>query len=896
MPTNLEKIKALQAKLKAVQAKKQTEKLSERSMIEIVSKLSNLKLVDLIMSTDGKEYITPVHLQKQIIESLNLFGNGRLAISELSEHVKVEFSTVERFVNEIIEVNRMMSQNKRKISYFLINNQLISSTYFSNILAEIFEMVEFQGRLPFSNIALHYDLPLDILSNQLLPLIEKDARNFTIQNEPETVIYAEKYQKLAKAKITGCLNAVAFPVSVVEILKICDLDKNFDVTGIIHEYLASSDAGEIQGKGANAIYIPKKYTQSQKDWISKTFKSNLSIDYNSLAQIGIPANKQKSMAKECLQNQNENSNLIFTDNGIIHKDLFADLEAQLFETEKVLALENIMPEFIEADEYQEILKNMIDLENFLLIQNFIFKKTYLENFCFEAFQHVILSSAEMEAEKRYKSGQNVSNDSSKAEEKPTKNTKKTKGKGGKKGKSRKQDDFSDDENDNDFRNSGHSSNNFLPNNSELVSILKNNEKIADDFAVFERDYYVDPDAIFELIISHLKPKITNKYEELSNNLLLQMAEKKNALVKNFSNDLQERIHQNLVLSRLAYSGVRLIHKNGSDFKNLAENCESFLNQKLLQEIYDDILILVSGIGPNDLAFEVGMTLSVKDRKMLVNGLPNSLREVVSDPMFKIFSGISEAKTQESKKSNTGGSDKDKKGKKNKKSTKKIDQNEDLENDIPDQILTFDDHLENLLNLVNDPILCLNRIKIDKKQDQNFINNFFMSQTENQEIIKNLAYHDRLTFLTIRAFYVITNKNFILLSGKNVPNLISFLSTYAIEDSQFDELLDLLISGKDSIMEKLRDGSINQTDENLEANLQKLVEVIKNQKPVEAKNEISPRKTHKMKTRGDRKKFIEEMEQVTFSSTKDSQENEEMEDEDIVVVDKPKARRRNRRAD
>ncbi len=49
-------------------------RLSERNCIEIVQRLAEAKLVDVIYTTDGKEYLTPQELSKEIREELQVRG------------------------------------------------------------------------------------------------------------------------------------------------------------------------------------------------------------------------------------------------------------------------------------------------------------------------------------------------------------------------------------------------------------------------------------------------------------------------------------------------------------------------------------------------------------------------------------------------------------------------------------------------------------------------------------------------------------------------------------------------------------------------------------------------------------------------------------------------------
>ena len=96
MASIAEKLAAMRAKLAAAQSKKNTEKLSERNMIEIMGKLKELGRIEVIPTTDARSYVTPQKLQSEIIENVSSYGYGRLSIAELSEVLLVDFTIVEK--------------------------------------------------------------------------------------------------------------------------------------------------------------------------------------------------------------------------------------------------------------------------------------------------------------------------------------------------------------------------------------------------------------------------------------------------------------------------------------------------------------------------------------------------------------------------------------------------------------------------------------------------------------------------------------------------------------------------------------------------------------------------------------------------------------------------------
>nr|CAG4651631.1 EOG090X0267 [Triops cancriformis] len=79
---NWEEVKRLAADFRLAQLSSTTQKLSERNCVEIMSKLLQLKLLDVYFTTDGKEYITPQQLSREIRDELFLHG-GRISLTEL---------------------------------------------------------------------------------------------------------------------------------------------------------------------------------------------------------------------------------------------------------------------------------------------------------------------------------------------------------------------------------------------------------------------------------------------------------------------------------------------------------------------------------------------------------------------------------------------------------------------------------------------------------------------------------------------------------------------------------------------------------------------------------------------------------------------------------------------
>ena len=72
---------ALQKQLQQVQAAPSTFRLSEPNIVEVMMKLSDLGLVEVLHTSNGKEYLTPKQLRNEV--SYEIFAhNGRVNITE----------------------------------------------------------------------------------------------------------------------------------------------------------------------------------------------------------------------------------------------------------------------------------------------------------------------------------------------------------------------------------------------------------------------------------------------------------------------------------------------------------------------------------------------------------------------------------------------------------------------------------------------------------------------------------------------------------------------------------------------------------------------------------------------------------------------------------------------
>ena len=140
-----DEVKRLAADFQKAQLSSTLQKLSERNCVEIITKLIESKLLDVIFTNDGKEYVTPQHLGKEIKDELYIHG-GRISLVDLAQVLNVNLSQVSKVAAEI---------EKHSKGLKIILGQLIDRTYMNKIAEEINDQLMQHGSI---NVAELMDL------------------------------------------------------------------------------------------------------------------------------------------------------------------------------------------------------------------------------------------------------------------------------------------------------------------------------------------------------------------------------------------------------------------------------------------------------------------------------------------------------------------------------------------------------------------------------------------------------------------------------------------------------------------------------------------------------------------------------------------------------------------
>eukprot|EP00092_Neocalanus_flemingeri_P007696 GFUD01008312.1.p1 GENE.GFUD01008312.1~~GFUD01008312.1.p1 ORF type:complete len:788 (+),score=294.35 GFUD01008312.1:119-2482(+) len=273
-----EEIRRLAADFQRAQLAGSAQKLSERNCVELVTKLIELKLIDVIYTTDGKEYLTYQQLNKEVKDELYVSG-GRLGLVEIAATLNVDFSHVEAMAQTLCKGDRTLH---------LVLGQLVSHRYLEDLCRQINEKLQQAGTIAIPSLTKVYDLPADFLLEQVHARLGSIIEGFKDDHDPK-VLLTSSHVARNRAKVRGVLSAITVPTTVSSIVS------RFG----FHEKLFFSLAEELIRTGrlpgvltggrtvAKASYIPHSYARAQNAWVDSFYTSNGYLEYDAVARLGI---------------------------------------------------------------------------------------------------------------------------------------------------------------------------------------------------------------------------------------------------------------------------------------------------------------------------------------------------------------------------------------------------------------------------------------------------------------------------------------------------------------------------------------------------------------------------------------------------------------------------------
>ncbi|XP_055459240.1 E3 UFM1-protein ligase 1 [Psammomys obesus] len=310
-----EEIRRLAADFQRAQFAEATQRLSERNCIEIVNKLISQKQLEVVHTLDGKEYITPAQISKEMRDELHVRG-GRVNIVDLQQVINVDLTHIESRVGDIIKSEKNVQ---------MVLGQLIDENYLDQLSEEVNDKLQESGQVTISELCKTYDLPGDFLTQALTQRLGRII-NGHIDLDNRGVIFTEAFVARHKARIRGLFSAITRPTAVNSLISKYGFQEQL-LYSVLEELVSTGRlrGTVVGGRQDKAVFVPDIYSRTQSAWVDAFFRQNGYLEFDALSRLGIPD------AVNYIKKRYKNAQLLFLKAACVGQALVDQVEASVEE-------------------------------------------------------------------------------------------------------------------------------------------------------------------------------------------------------------------------------------------------------------------------------------------------------------------------------------------------------------------------------------------------------------------------------------------------------------------------------------------------------------------------------------------------------------------------------------
>lgn len=312
--------------------------MSERNCVEVVNLLLKQGLVNVIFTNDGKEYITPDYLRKEVEDELYVHG-GRANLVELAQILNVDLSHINGIADRFAK--------ERQDMHFVLG-QLVDESYLQKIAVEINEKLQQEGEISVSDLTIQFDLPSEFLLTYVMEKYLGKLIRGRQDASDSRIFFTPNYISRCKSKIRGALMGLTRPTSVQHILQQIGIQERI-FHSLVNEVNA---AGVVTSKQLGAQYIPHVYTKNQTDWVESFYRQNGYLEYDGVHRLGV------SDAKTFIKRHVTHEKLTFLSKCCVGQRLIDQIEASLDESiasGTYLDASTILPSIMSEEDIEQLL-------------------------------------------------------------------------------------------------------------------------------------------------------------------------------------------------------------------------------------------------------------------------------------------------------------------------------------------------------------------------------------------------------------------------------------------------------------------------------------------------------------------------------------------------------------
>uniref|UniRef100_A0A4W4EFN7 E3 UFM1-protein ligase 1 n=1 Tax=Electrophorus electricus TaxID=8005 RepID=A0A4W4EFN7_ELEEL len=386
MAADWDEIRRLAADFQRAQIADVVQKLSERNCIEIVAKLVEDKKLDVVHTLDGKEYITPSQISREVREELYVHG-GRINIVDLQKIINVDLVHVESRASELA---------KSDPGTQLILGQLIDENYLDQLAEEVNDKLQESGQVNIAELCKTYDLPGDFLTEELCARLGRVIQG-QVDQYNRGVIFTQAFVSRHKARVRGLFSALTRPTPVRNLIGLYGFQENL-LYSVLQELVTSGrlKGSVVGGRQHKAVYIPDIYSRTQSSWVDSFLKQNGYLEFDALSRLGIPD------PASYIKKRFKSHKLLFLRAACVDSAIVDQLEASVEEavtTATLVDLQPMVPSCLSEEDVALLLGQAVRAvhaqSSTVLLGTVVVSEKFIRN-CLALFDDIMLQKAQKE--------------------------------------------------------------------------------------------------------------------------------------------------------------------------------------------------------------------------------------------------------------------------------------------------------------------------------------------------------------------------------------------------------------------------------------------------------------------------------------------------------------------
>ncbi|NWS56846.1 UFL1 ligase, partial [Chunga burmeisteri] len=636
-----EEIRRLAADFQRAQFAEVAHRLSERNCIEIVTKLIAEKQLEVVHTLDGKEYVTPAQISREIQDELHVRG-GKCGICFLPldlEVINVDLLHIENRANDIVKSEKTIQ---------LVLGQLINESYLDQLAEEINDKLQETGQVTISELCKAYDLPGDFLIQALSRRLGRIIHG-QLDQENRGVIFTEAFVSRHRARIRGLFTAITRPTPVSNLITRYGFQEHL-LYSVLEELVNTGrlKGTVVGGRQDKAVFVPDIYARTQSNWVDSFFKQNGYLEFDALYRLGIPD------PAGYIKKRYKSTQLLFLRAACVGREIVDQIEASVEEaisSGNWIDVATLLPSSLSVEDVgillQQVMRSLNKSSSGLVFSDTIVVSEKFLSSCADLFSDMMQQKAEKEmknnpvtliTEEDLKQASALENSyANKKDKKDERRKKAIEGSGSARGggggnareikikktkKKGRKDADSDDE--------SQATSTGLSNKQPEFPFLSE-EEIQDVLKTHMQDC---PEELITELAEHLIRPLTKTYQELVRSVFTSSTSSSGASRRQAMKDLQEEF-SNL------YSNIRLFEKGT---KHFTDETQTNLAKHLLKTVCTDITNLIFNFLASDsmMKTENYSTITSEVRTKILGKLP----EDTKGPLTKLHTSLNGKSVEE----------------------------------------------------------------------------------------------------------------------------------------------------------------------------------------------------------------------------------------------------------